>query len=59
MYPSQILRLAYLLGLDEEGESHVEGGVVSGRGQKISDGRGHTLILIARTAVEVGFWGKG
>ena len=47
----QIFHLARLLGLNKGPETHLrEEGVVSSR---ISDGHGHTVILVALTALEV------
>ena len=47
----QIFYFARLLGLDKGPEIHPEeGSVVSSH---ISDGRGHTVILVALTALEV------
>ena len=47
----QIFHLARLLGLNKGSETHLkEEGVVSSR---ISDGHGHTAILVALTALEV------
>lgn len=47
----QIFHLARLLGLNKGSETHLkEEGVVSSR---ISDGHGHTVILVALTALEV------
>lgn len=47
---SQILQLAHLLGLDE---AESEEGEASGWGQQMSNGRGHTLIVVTLVAIEV------
>ena len=54
MTPSmQILKLAHLLGLDEGEESFSMEGVASGWGQKMPEGHGYTVILVAMAALEV------
>ena len=54
LYYAQILQLAQLLGLDQDGDPYDSMvGVAIGRGQPMSEGRGHPLILVTLDALEV------